>query len=434
MIGAMNMHLFLIVLINAGELVVLDSLFCAKIEKRNLFWLRCAACAAIVLLYGLFAPLEKMRFLFHFPAILASFLYIGFCYRNTFRTTLFLGIASYAIQRLGSVANSVISVLLPDTFNFFSMNSPAPLLLGYALVIACDAVVYTIAYFVIIRKLRFADIAKKATKNVILLTGIVLVANQFWSFGMGLYGESYRNTTMNLIEYGWTTAVCVLCLAVQFGIFTTGEKDKELSVARRIIAEKEQQYKLSKSSIDAINRKCHDLKYQLAALQNGGDQQKHIDEAMLLVESFDSAIHTGNDTLDVIFTEKNFYCKKHQITFVCMIDGQKLNFMDVTDQYVLFGNIIDNAINAVRKIREYERRSIYINVHAEKKLLLIQTENPFIGSLTFVDGLPQTTSGDELNHGFGMQSIRLIAEKYGGSVNTRAEGNVFYLNVLIPIQ
>ena len=88
----------------------------------------------------------------------------------------------------------------------------------------------------------------------------------------------------------------------------------------------------------------------------------------------------------------------------------------------------------MRKIREYERRSIYINVHAEKKLLLIQTENPFVGTLTFEDGLPKTTTGDEQNHGFGMSSIRWIAEKYGGSVNTRAEENIFYLNVLIPMQ
>lgn len=428
------MHLFIIVLINAAELAVLDTLFCAKIEKRNLFWLRCAACASIVLLYGLFVPLADMRYFFHVPVIAASFLYIGLCYRNSFRTTVFLGIASYSIQRIGSMANSFLTLVLPDSFGHYSITSPETMLLGYALIAVCDAIVYLIAYYVIIRKLRSADIDKKATRNVLILTGIVLLTNQFWSVGMEVYGENYQNSVMNLIEYGWTATVCVLCLAVQFGMFSVSERDKELEVTKRIIAEKEQQYKLSKSSIDAINRKCHDLKYQLSALEQGGDRQKHIDEAMQLVESFDSTIHTGNDTLDVIFTEKNFYCKKHQITFVCMIDGQKLNFMDVTDQYVLFGNIIDNAINAVRKIREYERRSIYINVHAEKKLLLIQTENPFIGSLTFADGLPKTTSGDELNHGFGMQSIRLIAEKYGGSVNTRAEENVFYLNVLIPMQ
>jgi sensor histidine kinase regulating citrate/malate metabolism len=116
-----------------------------------------------------------------------------------------------------------------------------------------------------------------------------------------------------------------------------------------------------------------------------------------------------------------------------MIDGAKLDFMEVTDQYVLFGNMIDNAINAVSKLPEGMERSIYLNVHAEKKLLLIQTENPFTGEVTFQDGLPKTSSGDEFNHGFGMKSIRLIAEKYHGSVSSRAKDGTFYVNVVIPL-
>ena len=428
------MHLFIIILINTAELAVLDTLLCTKIEKRNLFWPRCFFCAAIVTAYGLLAPLANMRYFFHLPVIFASFLYVGFCYRNSFRSTLFLGIAAYALQRIASMTNSLISAFLPDSFSYFSMRSPEVLLLGYGLILVSDAVVFLAAYHLIIKKLRSADIDRKATWNVLILTGIVLVANQFWSVGMDIYGEEYRNSAISLIEYAWSITVCVLCLAVLFGISSVSEKDKEIAVAKRIISEKEQQYRISKSNIDAVNRKCHDLKYQLAALkQQDGDGQKHINEALELVESFDTAIRTGDETLDVIFTEKNGYCKKHDITFVCMIDGAKLDFMDVTDQYVLFGNIIDNAINAVRKISDHAKRSIYINVHAERRLLLIQTENPFVGRLEFAEGLPKTTTGDEFNHGFGMSSIRLIAEKYDGSVNTRAENQICYLNVLIPM-
>ena len=190
---------------------------------------------------------------------------------------------------------------------------------------------------------------------------------------------------------------------------------------------------MSKETMDAINRKCHNLKYELAAV-TAGQGQEHIDEAMALVDSFDADIHTGNETLDVIFNEKNFYCRQAQITFVCMIDGKKLSFMEATDQYVLFGNMIDNAVNAVRKLEDPERRTIYINIHTEKQFLLVRMENPFEGKLQFRNGMPLTTSGDVENHGFGMTSIRLIAEKYGGSVSTRSENNVFYLNILFPLE
>lgn len=429
----MNMHLVSILLINTTELAVLNTMFCAKLEKRRYYWPGCLACLALIAAYALLAPLVDMRYFFHIPVILVSFLHIGLCYRTTFRTTLFLGIASYSVQRIGSMLNSFVALTLPEQFRHFGSDG-AVRPLGYLIIFICDAIVYAAAYFVIIRRLQAAEIGRKATVQVLCLTGVVVIVNQFWSIGMELYGDEYASSAMSMIEYAWTIVCCVLSLAVQFGIFSVSEKDKALEVTKKIIAEKEQQYKLSKSNIDAINRKCHDLKYQLAALRTDDNRQKHIDEAMQLVDSFDSAIHTGNDTLDVIFTEKNDYCKKHDITFVCMIDGEKLNFMEVTDQYVMFGNIIDNAIHAVRKIEDHARRSIYIDVHAEKKLLLVRTENPFVGELTFSDGLPRTTTGDEFNHGFGMTSIRLIAEKYGGSVNTRAEDGIFYLNVLFPIK
>ena len=428
------MHLVSIVFIIAVEFGVLDTLFCMRIERKSYFGVRVALCAGLLVLYAVCVPLEKMRVFFHLPIILISFLYIGLCYRNTFRTTLYLGIASYSVQRIASMLNSLVTLVLPDQFGHLNSTSSEVRLWSYAIIVLCDAVVFFTAYFVIIRHMQHINIGKQATAQVLLLTGIVLTVNQITSITIDLYGDVYSTTVTSMIEYIWSITSCVLCLFVQFGIRSVSEKDRALEVTKKIIAEKEQQYKLSKSNIDAINRKCHDLKYQLAALQRDGDKQKHIDEAMQLVDSFDSAIHTGNDTLDVIFTEKNDYCKKHDITFVCMIDGAKLNFMEVTDQYVMFGNIIDNAIHAVRKIEDHAKRSIYIDVHAEKKLLLLRTENPFVGELTFSDGLPRTTTGDEFNHGFGMTSIRLIAEKYGGSVNTRAEDGIFYLNVLFPIK
>ena len=60
-------------------------------------------------------------------------------------------------------------------------------------------------------------------------------------------------------------------------------------------------------------------------------------------------------------------------------------------------------------------------------------ENYCVGGRSFVDGLPKTTKSDELNHGFGMRSMRSIATRYGGSLHTGIEGGIFYLNVLLAM-
>lgn len=429
----MNTYLFGIMLINAAELALLDTLFCVKLEKRRGFWLRCGLCLGMLLTYLLFAPLDKMSFLIHAPILAISFFYLGFCYRCNMVTVLYFGTAGYTVQRIASLCNSIISHFAPEQLSHWIWADQSVGPYGFLLIFLCDAVVFTIAYFVLIKRLWSMALLPETTVPVVVLTVIVMTMNQVWTSDY-ILGEAYNASPVILIEYAWNLVCCVLSLGVQFGIFGISRRDYEKEITKKMIAEKEQQYRISKSTMEAVNRKSHDLKYQLSAFSAGQAGQRELDEAFALVDSFDTNIHTGNETLDVIFTEKNQFCQQHGITFVCMIDGEKLSFMETTDQYVLFGNMIDNAINAVMKLPEDVERSIYITVRQEKKLLLIQTENPFMGKLEFRDGLPRTTSGDEFNHGYGMSSIRLLCEKYGGSVSAKARDGVFYLNIVIPVE
>lgn len=74
-----------------------------------------------------------------------------------------------------------------------------------------------------------------------------------------------------------------------------------------------------------------------------------------------------------------------------------------------------------------------LNVQAQGRLLSIHVENYFDGSLTFEDDLPQTSKADKHYHGFGMKSMRMIAERYNGYLAAEAQGQIFHLNIVIPI-
>ena len=113
-----------------------------------------------------------------------------------------------------------------------------------------------------------------------------------------------------------------------------------------------------------------------------------------------------------------------------MIDGEKLSFLEEGDLYCLFGNLVDNALEAVKDIEEPERRVVNLVVKQKDGLLLVQEENYFDGTLVFRDGLPVTTKEDKDYHGFGMRSLRLIARKYGGELTAFAKGDVFHLNII----
>ena len=140
------------------------------------------------------------------------------------------------------------------------------------------------------------------------------------------------------------------------------------------------------------------------------------------------------EVLDTILTEKSLYCEGHGITLGCIVDGASLSFMPAADLYSLFGNALENAIEAVERLDDPERRSVGLTVKRAGDMVSVHVENYFDGKVEFgSEGLPLSRKGDSLNHGYGVRSMRMIVEAAGGSFTTRATGDVFHLDVLLPV-
>ncbi len=113
-------------------------------------------------------------------------------------------------------------------------------------------------------------------------------------------------------------------------------------------------------------------------------------------------------------------------------NGADLGFMQTMDVYSLFGNAVANAVEAVEKLEDPEKKIIDIVSECRGDLVSIHISNYFTGSLQYEDGLPKTGKTQEEGfHGFGMKSMKLIAEKYGGSLSASADGDLFTLDVYL---
>ena len=128
------------------------------------------------------------------------------------------------------------------------------------------------------------------------------------------------------------------------------------------------------------------------------------------------------------------YCVRHGIELTCVADGAKLAFMDVMDICTIFGNLLDNAIECELGIQDKKKRLIHLAVYTKKDFLVIQCENYCPDHLEFQDGLPVTTKKDKAYHGYGIKSIRLTADKYGGTVTIHTRDEWFEINTLIPLR
>ena len=85
------------------------------------------------------------------------------------------------------------------------------------------------------------------------------------------------------------------------------------------------------------------------------------------------------------------------------------------------------------QLDEQEKRLISLSVQAKDHFLHINQENYYNGELVMERGLPLTTKKDKRFHGFGMQSIRMLTEKYGGDLRLQASGGIYRLSILFPI-
>lgn len=209
---------------------------------------------------------------------------------------------------------------------------------------------------------------------------------------------------------------------------------EELGMQEQLWMKSKTQYEMAKETIDIINRKCHDLKHQVAALRTIDNVEKRsniIDSIEDSVMIYDSMLKTGNGILDTVLTEKSLLCNQKHIALTCIADGKQLEFMDAVDLYTIFGNALDNAIEGVQGLPE-EERAVSILLYEKASLIFVQIENRYQEDVVMKDGLPVTHKADKNYHGFGVRSIVQTTEKYHGFVTIEAENGIFLLRLTFP--
>ena len=155
-----------------------------------------------------------------------------------------------------------------------------------------------------------------------------------------------------------------------------------------------------------------------------------------------SFMNTGNKVLDVILTTKSLKCQKKDITLNAMVDGDLLADIHVKDICSLFGNILDNAIEATQQVVDNEKRLITLSVRSRNQFIIVECENRSESSNVRLcknqtrrifrnNNLPKTTKKDNVKHGFGLKSISQVAEKYGGAMNCSFDDGWFKVKVLL---
>lgn len=183
----------------------------------------------------------------------------------------------------------------------------------------------------------------------------------------------------------------------------------------------------------------HDFNNHLLAIkalyENGHEAQaaKYIDD--LSEQSYARLLpaKSGSDTLDLLLFKKHQQANEMGVTvrfkMGCSLAGLAITDYDMCS---LFGNILDNAVEAVRKVKAADAE-VVLRVERQNSMLYICCENPYEGELMKQDGELKTTKKDAAKHGIGLSSVKHICKKYNGSLEVETADNIFRVSVLLNV-
>lgn len=288
------------------------------------------------------------------------------------------------------------------------------------------------------QKIQLDKILHRKEVIISILTGLIIFA--VGNIGFLMTGSNtatgYDSNTIFIIR-SFVNFSGFLVLYTQEQHLTEQYLRNELVAIQNVFQNQYEQYRAFNENSELIHRKVHDLKHQLSYLRQESDDEKrevYLGEIETMIHNFEAKIETGNPVLDTVLTRKNQYCLQHDINFTCLVQGEVLNFMDTMDLCTLFGNAIDNAIEAVETIKDAEKRLITLKVSSKGNFTIIRLDNYFENQIQFdKSSFPTTTKANTSNHGYGLKSMEYIVEKYDGSLTFTQEEQWIQLGMLIPI-
>ena len=346
---------------------------------------------------------------------------IHFVFSCTKRLALFYGSAGYATENLIFYVRN-IKTYYPE----FPLEEP-----GYTVFKVVGSLAIAYAVYIMLAK-RYPRGHEPNVSGPFMLTFVVvmlLVTN--------VLNTWIRVDEIQTLPVALYAMLCnLMLLLIEFDVFRRSSMEQERQFLEQLMVEREKQQRLSQENVDLINVKCHDLKHQIAALRDmpaGTERDKTIGELEQAVLIYDTIARTGNPALDAVLTEKGLTCEGRGIELTCLVDGSCLVGMGAVDLYTLFGNALDNAIEACAKLPDPDDRLISLHVERQGSLARIDVQNTCSGTVELTDGLPATSKDDANYHGFGLKSIQMVVERLGGNmVITPGEGT-FSLSIILPV-
>lgn len=273
--------------------------------------------------------------------------------------------------------------------------------------------------------------------NMILL--VVLIATTLGAYALYqvLIAERetnhYKIFTISLIIL-FGIHYLILVMLEQFNIVLSKAYESKLALQEKFF--EEEYYEELEKKVKDLRKLRHDYRNQLLSLLSLREQSEEqfmdeIKHMLMLMEENDNKIYSQNCVINGICKTKFMEARARKVNIKCdIVVPTKIN-VRCHELGVLFGNLLDNAIEACEKVEE-NKRSIFLNIKIkEEKLLLYMRNSRAKETIGGIDIIGKTTKRDKENHGIGLQSVQDIVDKYNGRMRLEESEQWFEIELIL---
>ena len=262
--------------------------------------------------------------------------------------------------------------------------------------------------------------------------------------GISLCANLWDNGRFEPIYTGWQLEYAGFFLVLAFGGLMGHHNLKLIYQSEQLNLSELQNKFLRESAIqmrqsmDRVRALKHELIHHvdaLDAIREAGDYtrlQQYLGELRKEKEALPPLHYCANYFINAILSTRFAAAAKDDITVTSQVVlPSEINLPDA-DICILLCNLLDNALEACKRVSMENRRFIHLESHMEGQLLSVFCENSAVypaGSLNIL----KTAKPFPEEHGFGINTMKKIALKYEGALEISEGADTFTVKILLYV-
>lgn len=252
-----------------------------------------------------------------------------------------------------------------------------------------------------------------------------------------LYASAKYDFSYNLNLAGTLISIVSIILCCFIFIFNQSVQKQETQLIE--LQAENQKKEINQSFYELMDKKneeqyvlIHDMKHHFSSLENMDtieEIKKYLSTVNPEMIQYKYIGNSKNKMLDLVLNKYYHMCNINNIEFVADVKSCNLSFLNNTDLTSLVGNLLDNAVEAAKGVKNAKIRFTAKSEGAFYVLTIVNSSShppKAQGERLF------TTKQDTLFHGYGVKSVERTAKKYDGVCEWHYEASdkTFHFNII----